>query len=279
MSLADLVSNDQPWQFYLCPPAEYLKAWSPILRTFFVGATLYQSRSPGARRNTFLLDECGQLAGDSGFPLVPRLFTYGAGIGIQPIAVFQSEAQMNTLGPEAKALIQSSAAGKLMFALRDWESAKNCAEMCGSQTLVYDDHLAQQRAQHAKNTALKSIISGGDTIQAAMTFAHQGFEAEHQSKQHRQLQTPDEVMNAPSDMAYFFHEDVPLPIRLQRRPYWTERCLAGRYHPNPYHPPLDRVRVQTRWGQRTRLVIVEPVPTHFAHLPQYRDGMWSRVKV
>ncbi len=277
MSLSDLISDDQAWQFYLCPPAEYLQAWSPVLRTFFVGATLYKSRAPAARRITFILDECGQLGGEAGgFPLVPRLFTYGAGVGIQPIAVFQSEEQMNNLGPNAKALIQSSAAGKLMFALRDWGSAKSCAEMCGSQTLVYDDRLAQERATHARNTALQSIISGGDPLDAALQVAHQSFEAEHQTKQHRQLQKTDEVMNAPSDMAYFFHEDVPYSIPLTRKPYWEQRGLA--YHPNPYHLPLSSVQVQTFWGKRTRRVITEPVPKRFAHYPQYRSGTWSRVE-
>ncbi|MGJ8530137.1 type IV secretory system conjugative DNA transfer family protein [Maritalea sp.] len=279
LSLADLVSDDQIWQFYLCPPAEYLQAWSSVLRTFFVGASLYKSRSPGARRITFLLDECGQLGGESGgFPLVPRLFTYGAGIGIQPIAVFQSEAQMANLGPNAKALIQSSAAGKLMFALRDLDSAKSCAEMCGTQTLVYDDRLAQERAVHARNNALHAVISGGDPLQSALAAAHQSYETGHQSKQQRQLQTTDEVMNAQLDAAYFFHEDVPYPIPITRRPYWKSRHLAGLYHPNPAHPPLDRVTIQTRWGQRTRRVITEPVPDRFAHLPQYRDGTWSRVE-
>ncbi len=278
MSLADLVSSDQAWQFYLMPPAEYLQAWSPVLKTFFVGATIYKRRAPGAKRITFLLDECGQLGGEAGgFGLVPRLFTYGAGVGIQPVAVFQSEAQMNNLGPEAKALIQSSAAGKLMFSLRDWESAKSCAEMCGMQTLSYDDTLAQERAYHARRNALQSLIAGGDPVQAALALSHQGFEADHQAKQQRQVQMPDEVMNAPSNFAYFFHEDVPYPIGLERRPYWQQRGLV--FHPNPFHPPIDRVRLRTFWGMRMRNVIKEPVPKRFAHYPQYRDGMWSRVKV
>ncbi|MBO9466724.1 type IV secretory system conjugative DNA transfer family protein [Tropicibacter sp. R15_0] len=277
MSLSDLVDDNQAWQFYVCPPAEYLQAWSPVLKTFFVGATLYKSRAPAARRITFILDECGQLGGESGgFPLVPRLFTYGAGIGIQPIAVFQTEDQMDNLGPNAKAQIKSSAAGKLMFALRDWGSAKSCADMCGSQTLVYDDRLAQERATHARNTALHSVINGGDPLRTALEISHQSFATEHQAKQHRQLQTVDEVMNAPSDMAYFFHEDVPYPIPLTRRPYWEVRGLT--YHPNPYHPPLDSVQVQTFWGKRTRRVITEPVPESYAHYPQYRSGVWSYVE-
>ncbi|MEM7729679.1 MAG: type IV secretory system conjugative DNA transfer family protein [Pseudomonadota bacterium] len=280
MSLADLVAGDQAWQLYLCPPAEYVTAWALVLKSFFVGAMLYKSRAPGARRIIFFLDECGQLAGGTsgGFPLVPRLFTYGAGIGITPVAVFQSERQMATLGPEAKALIQSSAGAKLMFALRDIESAEACSRMLGSQTLAYDDHLAQARAEYARANALTSLISGGDPIQASLALSQQGFEAEHQTKQQRQLRLPEEVMNTPPDRAYLFHEDVPYPIYLERQPYWEQRDLAGRFHSNPYHPPLDRVQVRTRWGRRWRKVVTRPVEPEFAHLPQYRDGMRSRLE-
>ncbi|MEL6467935.1 MAG: type IV secretory system conjugative DNA transfer family protein [Pseudomonadota bacterium] len=279
MSLADLVKDDQAWQLYLMPPAEFVGAWAPVLKSFFVGAMLYKSRATAANRITFFLDECGQLGGTSGFPLVPRLFTYGAGIGVQPVAVFQSNRQMRGLGPDAESLILSSAACKLMFALRDIESATDCSKMLGSQSLAYDDRLAQQRANHARNEALRSLIDGGDPLQAALAVSQQGFEAQHQAKQHRQLQLPEEVMNMASDRAILFHEDVAFPIEMDREPYWVQRRLAGRFQPNPYHPPLDRVRVMTRWGMRTRHVITEPVPARFEHYPQYRDGMWSRVKM
>ncbi|AZV79061.1 hypothetical protein EBB79_15065 [Parasedimentitalea marina] len=118
-----------------------------------------------------------------------------------------------------------------------------------------------------------------DPLQAGFALSHHSLAAEHQTKQHRQLRQPEEIINTPTDRAYLFHEDVPFPIELDRRPYWTDRALTGLYHPNPYHPPLDRVSVQTRWGQRTRRVITEPVPQRFAHLPQYRSDQWSRVKV
>lgn len=281
MSLSDLTSSDQAWQFYLMPPAEFISAWSPVLKSFLVGVMLLKSRAPAAPRITFFLDECGQLAGGGagGFPLLPRLFTYGAGIGVQPVAVLQSNRQMREFGPDAQSLIQSSAAAKLMFAIRDIESATDCAKLCGSQTLVYDDHMAQERAHHARNGAVQALLSGGDPLQAGFALSHHGFAAEHQTKQHRQLRQPEEIINTPTDRAYLFHEEVPFPIELERRPYWTDRTLAGLYHPNPYHPPLDRVSVQTRWGQRSRRVITGPVAQRFAHLPQYRSGLWSRVKV
>lgn len=63
------------------------------------------------------------------------------------------------------------------------------------------------------------------------------------------------------------------PILADRRPYFEERWMAGRYFPNPYHPPADRVRVKSAWGHRTLHVRNVPVPSNLAHYPQYRSGM------
>ncbi|CAN0116910.1 unnamed protein product, partial [Chrysoparadoxa australica] len=281
MSLNALLDAEQRWQVYLSPPVEYLSAWSAVIKTFFVSLNLLKSAAPSAPRMLFIIDEVGQLVreGSGGFPLVPRLFTYGAGIGITLIIVLQSNRQTRALAPEAESLIMSSAAAKLAFGVRDLDSATDWSRMMGSQTLCYDDHMAQERAVHARNEAMQSLLSGGDPLQVGMTMAHQSYAAQHQSKQQRQLMMPEEVMNMGSDTAIFLHEDVKYPISLERRPYWTQRNLAGRFLPNPYHPPLDRVRVMTRWGMRKRHVITEPVPARFAQYPQYRNGMWSRVKV
>ncbi|MEM9238473.1 MAG: type IV secretory system conjugative DNA transfer family protein [Pseudomonadota bacterium] len=280
LTMEDIVAGEQAWQLYLMPPAEFVQAWSPVIKSAFVSAMLLKSRAPLANRITFFMDECGQLGGENGFPLVPRLYTYGAGIGIQPVAVFQSNGQMNALGPGAKELIQSSSAATLMFAMRgDVESCHDCAQRLGTETLRYNDTLAQERAVHQRNQALQSLINGGDPLQAAITMSQSSFEETHQTKQGRPLRTMDEIMNMPNDRAYFFHEAVPFPIELERRPYWFSRDLAGLYHPNPYHPPLTQVNVQTLWGQRMRPVRVETVPERFAHLPQYRNGLWSHVEV
>lgn len=281
MSLADLTASDQAWQLYLMPPAEFVTAWAPVIKTFFVGATIYKSRAPAARRIILFMDECGQLANAEagGFPLVPRMFTYGAGIGILPVAIFQSNRQMKALGPNADSLILSSAAAKLMFALRDIESATDASRMLGNQTLEFDDKLAHERAAHARDQAIHAVLNGGDILQAGFAMSHHGYEAQHRSKQHRALQLPEEVMNMPGDRAYYFCEGVPHPILIERRPYFAQRSLAERFHPNPYHPPLDRVDVMTRWGKRTRRVVRKPVEPEFAHYPQYRDGFRSRVEM
>lgn len=281
MDMADMVAGDRAWQVYLCPPAEFIGPWSSVIKSAFVSAMLLKSRAPAARRITFFIDECGQLVnGDAGgFPMIPRLFSYGAGVGIQPVIILQSNVQMNGLAPGAKEIIQSSSGATMMFAMRgDWASAEDCARRMGNQTLAYDDQLSQQRAVHGRNQALQSLISGGDPLQAGFALVHNGFEEVHQTKQQRMLRTPDEIMNMPPGRAYLFHEDVEYPIELERRPYWQERRLAGRFHPNPYHPPIDRVSVRTFWGMRTRKVITEPVPQRYAHYPQYRNGLWSRVR-
>lgn len=280
MSLEDVVASDQAWQVYLCPPAEFIGPWSPIIKSALVALMLLKVRAPSAPRITFFMDECGQLvSGDNGgFPLVPRLYSYGAGIGIQPVCIFQSNGQMHDLAPRAKDIILSSSAATLTFALRcDWEGCQDTSRRLGRQTLSYDNDLDQERAVHARNRALQSLIRGGDPLQAGLALSHHAFEQMHRAKIGCPLRMEDEIMNMPSDRAYFFHEDVPYPIELERRPYWTQAGLAGRFHPNPYHPPIDRVVVQTRWGTRTRHVLQEPVSPEFAHYPRYRDGYWSRV--
>ncbi|GAB5449603.1 type IV secretory system conjugative DNA transfer family protein [Gymnodinialimonas sp.] len=280
MKMEDLVASDQIWQLYLCPPAEFISGWSAVIKAAFVSAMLVKSRAPAANRITFFIDECGQFGGEAGgFPLIPRLFTYGAGIGCVPVIFLQSNAQMNGLAPGAKDLILSSAGASVMFALRgDWESCQDCSRRMGAQTLAYDDTMAQERAVHARNQAIQSLITGGDPLKAGFDLAHHGFAETHQTKTRRELRTPDEIMNMPSNKAYLFHEDVEYPIELERRPYYEQRSLTGKFHPHPAMPPLDRVTVATRWGKRTRRVITEPVPARFAHYPQYRNGLWSRVE-
>ncbi len=75
-SMADLCASDRACQLYLMPPAEFVQAWSPIIKAIFVAGMLYKSRAPSASKQTWVLDECGQLGA---FPLVPKLYTYGSG--------------------------------------------------------------------------------------------------------------------------------------------------------------------------------------------------------
>ena len=266
--------GDQAVQLYIMPPAEFIEPWAPVIKALFVAGMIYKARKPQARQQTWILDECAQLGG---FPLVEKLFTYGAGIGIRPWAVFQSVFQMERIGKGAQNIITSSAQLRSYFAIRDIETAQSVSRMLGAQTLEYDDELMQQRARHARHQAMQAMMAGGDPLVAGMSIAHHSREAQQRSKQHRQLRTPEEVLNTPKDQQYIFTDDLPKPLLATRKPYYEQAFMAGRYHPNPYHPPLDRVRVKTRWGHACRRVIREPVPATFADYPQYADGWWSRI--
>ena len=92
------------------------------------------------------------------------------------------------------------------------------------------------------------------------------------------LRTPSEILNMPPDKQFIFCDGLQNPIYADRKPYYDQAFMAGRYHPNPYHPPLDKVRVKTLFGAAWKRVIREPVPQAFAHYPQYRDGVWSRIE-
>lgn len=280
LSLADTVTSDQPWQIYLMPPAEFLSAWAPVIKAIFTAAMVYKSEHPSAPRQTWFLDECGQLAGGpaGSFDLVPRMFTYGAGIGVQPVAIFQTDAQMRGLGHEAERLITSSAACRLKFALRDYESAAQASRMLGTETLEYDDSLNQSRARLARKRGLQRLLDGVDPITVGLEIPQARRESVHRSKQQRALMTPEEVMTLGDDEGLLWIDGLSAPALIERRAYFNDPGQAGRYHPNPYHPPLDQLRVMTRRGPQTRRVIREPVPDRFAHYPQYRDGFWSRVE-
>ncbi len=256
-------------------PAEFIEAWGPILKALFVGAMQYKSRAPSAPRQTWILDECAQLGG---FPLVPKLFSYGAGIGIRPVAVYQSTAQMNQTAPNAETIITSSAAVRIYFAIRDYPSAQLLSNAIGTSTQEYDDPLAQSRDDLARKQAIQSVMQGQSPMEAGVALAHHREAMQNRSKQARLARTPDEILNTPSTKGYIFMDGLPHPVYCDRKPYYEQRWLAGSFLPNPYHPPLDKVRIKTRFGHRWRKVITAPAPPQYAHLPQYADGMWSFIE-
>ena len=274
-SFAQLCASDRAYQVYLMCPAEFVEAWSPVLKAMFVAAMAYKSRAPSAPRQTWILDELGQL---SSFPLAVKLFTYGAGIGIRPVAVFQSGKQMKALGADAETIIPSSAALQCWFGVRDFESAAMLSRRIGSETLAYLDHHRQAEALHARQRAVLSLIHGGDPFRAGMELSHHARMARLPIIKQRSVLDADEVLGMPTDKMLVFTDGLAHPIYADRRAYYDQPFMAGRYHPNPFHPPLDRVRVATRGGFAWRHVVVEPVPRQFAHYPQYASGLWSRVR-
>jgi type IV secretion system protein VirD4 len=274
-SLKDLCSSSQTYNFYMCVPSEFIEAWSPVVKAMLVGAMLYKSRAPSAPQQTWLLDECAQL---KKFPLLPKTFTYGAGIGIRPLGVYQSRKQMADTAENAEDIIASSAQLQSYFGVRDYPTAKALSDMIGEETLYYEDEMRVARAAHAKRQAMVSMMNGGDPLQAAVQIRNAKAELAMPSVQKRALRTPDEILRMEADKQFIFTDNVPKPIYADRKPYYEQRFMAGRYHPNPYYPPADKVRVKTFWGREWRRLVQEPVPSEFAHYPQYEDGTWSKVR-
>jgi type IV secretion system protein VirD4 len=268
-SMADLCASDRRYQLYLMPPAEFVQPWQGIIKSIFVAGMIYKSRAPQAPRQTWILDECGQLGK---FPMIPKLYTYGAGIGIQPFAVFQNTSQMNELAQNGADLITSSAALLLYYAVRDLRSAETLARMLGTQTLEYDDTLRQSQATMSKSQAAQAVLMGDDPVSAALQYRHHQMAETHRSKKHRMVRTADEIIQTPSNLGYAFVDGLSHPLEFERRPYFDEAWMSGRFMPSPYYPPLDRVKVKSGWWSKTLYVREKPVPANLRHYPQYADG-------
>ncbi|MGR3804847.1 type IV secretory system conjugative DNA transfer family protein [Marinibacterium profundimaris] len=274
-SLEDLCRSDQFSQFYMMCPAELVGAYAPVIKAIFTGAMIYKARKPDAPAQTWILDECAQL---KGFSLVPRMFTYGAGMGIRPWAVFQSLKQMDDLAPGARDIVTSSAGCQSYFSLRDVLSSRTISEMLGVQTFQWTDPVRQGRARLDQARLLGNLFSGADPFDLIPQLMQKRLESQWQTRQRRPLRTTDEVLNLPENRQFIFADGLPGAVLAERAPYFDQPFMAGRYHPNPYHPPYDRVSVTTNTGRKEmRPVIRQAVPDRFAHLPQYRGGTWSHI--
>lgn len=279
-SYEELTDTDKRYAVSLLVRPEHVGPWSLALKAHFVAARIYKSRAPQSPRQTWCLDECATLAsGDSkGFPLIPALFSVDAGLGIRPICVVQTGKQLDALAPNGQTIVTASAAVQCRFAVRDLESATELSNRLGAQTLLYDDELAQGRARRSANAALNRMFEGDGSLSPMIDFAHHSREARMQTKQMRLLRTPAEILHMPPDKQIIHADGLPHPIYADRKHYTEQRFMAGRFHPNPFYPPLDRVRVKTWLGHATLRVIEEPVALEFADFPQFGGGTWSRIE-
>lgn len=270
-SLKDLCRRFPVTSVFLNVPAEYLQLWSPLIRVIVTVVQLYKSRDLTAQRIIIIMDEAGQLGR---FEALIRGFTFGRGFGVRMWALFQDIDQIiRNFDKSAVQSLMGSAQARQFFGVRDYETAELVSKMLGSETLNYDGYEYQQNARREKWNAAKRALYGGDPLAQAYDYAHYQQNAEHQTKQGRPLLTPDEILNLPEDRQVLFISGKNLnPILGQKQPYYELRENAGRYLPNPYHRPADRVHVRTRLGYQWARVIDEPVPEKWAAFPQYQNG-------
>lgn len=276
-SLADTCNSSQPTSWAINVPIEYVGLWSPILRTMFTVQMLYKSRAPSAPRVTMIIDEAGQLGN---FEALLRAFTFGRGAGVQVWALFQDVGQIvRNFGAPALQGFMGSSALRQFFGVRDYQTAQMVSSMLGTETLEYDDSLRQADAKRQKMNAAMSIMNGSDPFSAYADMKYHAYGEEHRTKQARALMMPEEILSMPEDRQLLFISGKNLkPIFAEKHPYYERSDFAGRFLPNPFHPPHDSVSIPSRWGRRRARVIVERVPQQFSDYPQYSNGMWSYVE-
>jgi type IV secretion system protein VirD4 len=275
-SLAALCADGLPSSFFLNVPMEYVGIWSPLIRCFFTSAMLYKMRKPDAPRITMIIDEAGQLGN---FDALLRAFTYGRGAGIRAWAFFQDLAQIErNYGRNALQSFVGSAQMRQFYGVRDYETAELISKMLGDETRDYVDPLQRERARHGKAQSLLGLLLGHDPIGSARSYKRHQSEGEHRAKQTRRLMTAAEILAMPEDKQILFISGLNLPpLYAEKYAYFTRSEMAGRYLPNPYHPPCDTVVVQTAHGPERRRVVTEPVPPELGRYPQYKRGWWSYV--
>ena len=165
--------------------------------------------------------------------------------------------------------------------ISDLKTAEHLSRKLGNQTLHLQDTLTQERAARARREAVHGMLfEGADPMRTGMALRALKSEESHTRKIARPLMTPDEVLSMPSGKALVWASGYGLrPFLADKVPYYTRREYAGRYFPNPFFDrDLEKVRVRTRWGYRTRRVVREPVPPAFSEFPQYRCGEWAFIE-
>ncbi len=276
-SMGDLSDPEKKIRIDMMIPMEYIGVWKPALRLLIGSAIIQKLRTNDAsNRVGFFIDECGQLGN---FPSIPELYTFGRGAGCFAACAWQSYSQaVKNFGEKGAEMILGSAQCRIFKAVRDMESARLVSEMCGSQTLQYDEPMEQAEARQFKRAAARRLIAGESFIDLSYEMHHFSQKAQHQTKQQRQLITPAEVLNLPGDQLIAFISGMDIdPILGSSKPYFHHRDYAGLFLNNPYHDQ-ERVIVKARFGQKSRRVVSEAVPAKYAHLPQYRSGQWRYVE-
>ncbi len=257
---------------------EFAETSGPIVRALFTSALIWKRRALNARPQFWILQEVGNMGA---WPMAQDLATISAGYGIRPAYVVQSTRQLDNLKKGAGQIIPNSCGTHIYLGTRCPNQAAIIQRQLGRMTLDYVDESAVLRARAAKSKAMMGLLSGnGDPLAGLMEAAHHERLAMQPQKMGRDLRGIDEILNEPNGKAFVFMPGVlPKPAYLTIRPYWQRRDLAGAYLGDPFHNDPGTVEIATRFGQRIRREVTEPVPHRYADWPQYRENQtWTYVK-
>jgi type IV secretion system protein VirD4 len=264
-----LVDPARVCKLFLNIPPAYMKICAPLLKVVITSLMLLKERHPQAPRILFVIDEAAQLGA---FPMLLQAVTYLRGAGIRTWTVWQDLAAIDRHhGRGAMQTVIGSSETRMFFGVRDLQTATLISEMLGTESLRFDQALDQSEARKRKQEAFRNALRGGDPFALGHETAHQERAAHHRAMQGRPLLTPSEILTLPHDRQILMISNLP-PVLAHRYPYFTRREMAGRYLPNPYHPPADRVRIKTSFGTKWAEVVTEETPEFFRSFPQYTGG-------
>ncbi len=256
----------------------YSEVSQPVIRALYNSTAHYKMGALDARPQAWLLDEVGNIKG--GWPMVEQLASYAAGYNIRALIIVQSLNMLDRLIKDGSKVIPQSCGTQLFMGIRYLPDAEVVSRLLGQETRPFDDFTIQQNARYAQQQAVMSVAAGMmDEMQAAAQIRHNKAMASYRSVIKRPVRTPDEVINTPKGGVFVF-----MPGEMERGalnyapPYWLRPDLAGRFLRDPYHSPKGAVELKTRFrGKQRRIIINDPVPDKYAHLPQYADGRWDYV--
>lgn len=275
VTIDEMMASKTPFHFVMMPPGESLDNFVEAMRLINTSFYLAKARNPGGQPITMCIDEAAKFGKA---PFIVDAFSIGAGLGIRPLAVYQSLAQMKATGPNAETIIPASAAVQLYFGIRELPTAQTLSQMLGKEQRYYNDTLRQFQARRAQQMAMDHIMRGGDMLATMHELGYQRRLATHQESMARDMMMPNEIMGMGDNEMLIFGDGLRYPIHGRRAPYYEQRFMARRYTPNPYHPPCDKVRVKAFFGHKWLPVRTEAVPARYAHLPQYAEGTWTHVE-
>lgn len=227
-TLDDMVNTNEPFHLAMIPPSEALENFTDAMKLINTGFTITKSRNPGGPPITMVIDEAAKFGNA---PFIVDAFSIGAGLGIQPVAVYQSLAQLAQTGPNADKIIPASAAVQIYFRIRELDTASKLSRMIGKEQRYFDKPLQQERARRAANYALEDMLYGDDPLRSMRDASFHEYGMQHQDSIARYKLEENEILGLPDDKAIIFADGLQHPILADRRAHLRAALYGGPLSP------------------------------------------------
>ena len=276
-SLEEL-AGDEPCILCIQSKFEHRHQLAVFQRSIYARVIRARGDNPKGRRIGFCMDEAGQLGA---FSRIPDLVTFLRTTCFSVISYTELSQLKSAFGVLKAAEILGAIQFKAFSSVGP-DTANTVSDMCGDQTLRYDDTLQQQQASKQRDHAALKMLRGESIDDGAAEFRYLNLAVEHKDKKRRRLVTPSEVIN--------FDGVIAFASRLLKGPVhgrWVSTFLDRTYNNlllnNPWYGDEVRMvgrleryglkRLVERFGLHRKVVIEEiDPPEKWRSLPQYQQG-------